>query len=49
VIGATNAVRFQFIWKGVQDNPHIVTYYLYIRFRTFIQTVLRPLLKFTDY
>ncbi|CAG8983615.1 hypothetical protein HYALB_00004637 [Hymenoscyphus albidus] len=49
VVGATDTVRYQFIWKGIQDNPHIVAHYLQIRFRTFVQTVLRPLLKFTDH
>ena len=47
--GATDTVRFQFIWQAIQDNPHIVAHYLQIRFRTFVQTVLRPLLRFTDH
>ena len=49
VVGATDTVRFQFIWKAIQDNPHVVAHYLQIRFRTFVQTVLRPLLQFTDH
>ena len=49
VTGAADAVRYQFVWKGIQDNPHIVAHYLQIRFRTFVRTVLQPLLKFTDH
>lgn len=49
VTGAIDTVRHQFIWKAIQDNPHIVACYLQIRFRMFVRTVLRPLLRFTDH
>ena len=49
VAGAIDTVRFQFIWQAIQDNPHIVAHYLQLRFRTFVQTLLRPLLQFTDH
>jgi hypothetical protein len=48
VKGAGDTVRFQFIWKGIQDNSHIVAHYLQIRFQAFVRTVLQPLLGFTD-
>jgi len=49
VEGMADSVRFPFIWKAVQDNPHIVAHYLQIRFRAFIRTVARPILQFTDH
>jgi ATP-dependent DNA helicase PIF1 len=46
---ANDSTRHKFIWDQVQDQPHLITEYLTIRFQTFVDHILRPLLGFTDY
>jgi Helitron helicase-like domain at N-terminus len=42
-------VRRHITWENVQDCPHIVAYYLDLRFRAFLRLVLKPYLAFTDH
>jgi hypothetical protein len=48
VVGAEERVLRTFIWDGVQNNPHIIAYYIDLRIRAFIRYVLRPYLGVTD-
>jgi hypothetical protein len=45
---ANSRTRRTFIWDRVQTNPYIITYYLVLRLRAFIEHVLRLLLGFMD-
>src|SRR4029077_9452475 len=47
--GATDAARSKFIWKSVQDNPHIVAKYLDLKLKAFCRNVLKPWLGYDDY
>ena len=42
-------VRRHIVWQNVQDCPHIVAYYLDLRFRAFLRLVLEPYLGYMDY
>jgi hypothetical protein len=37
------------MWQNIQDCPHIVAHYLDLRFRAFLQLVLKPHLDHRDY
>jgi ATP-dependent DNA helicase PIF1 len=41
--------RQKIVWSNVQDLPHIVAYYLDIRFRAFLKHVVCPYLGVTDH
>ena len=41
--------RQRIVWSNIQDYPHVVAHYLDIRYRTFLQYVLRPCLGITDH
>lgn len=47
--GATDAARSKFIWKSVQENPHIVAKYLDLKLKAFCKNVLKPWLGYDDY
>jgi hypothetical protein len=47
--GATDTAKSQFIWKSVQDNPHIVAKYLDLKLKAFCKNVLKPWLKYDDH
>jgi hypothetical protein len=49
VSAADDHIQHRFVWEKVQSHPHIVAHYLVIRFQVFIERVLRPFLRFTDY
>lgn len=46
---ADDYTQRRFVWTKVQSDPHIVAHYLVIRFRAFLDRVLRPFLGFADY
>ena len=48
-LAGNDIVRCQIVWENVQDCPHIVAYYLDLRFRAFLQLVVKPYLGFTDH
>lgn len=45
----TDQARQGIVWDNVQNSPHIIAQYLDIRFRAFLQHVIRPYLGFTDH
>jgi len=49
VEAANDTVRHKFVWDQVQNHPHLIAHYLLLRFQAFMDCVLRPHLKFTDF
>jgi hypothetical protein len=41
--------RSNIAWENVQNNPHIIAQWLHIRFKAFLETVVKPYLKMDDY
>jgi ATP-dependent DNA helicase PIF1 len=39
----------EFVWDGVQNQPHIVAHYLLLRFEAFVEHVLKPFLGYDDF
>jgi hypothetical protein len=49
ISGAMEHLRFRWNFNSLQGNPHIVAHWLEIRFRRFIECVLKPYLGWEDY
>jgi len=48
-LAGNDTVRRNIMWQNVQDCPHIVAYYLDLRFQAFLRLVLEPYLGYKDY
>ena len=48
-LAGNDIVRHRIVWENVQDCSHIVAYYLDLRFRAFLQLVLKLYLDYIDY
>jgi ATP-dependent DNA helicase PIF1 len=41
--------RKKIVWENVQNNPHVIAYWLNLRFSLFCEHVLRPFLRYDDF
>ncbi len=48
-LAGNSIIRRRIVWENVQDCPHIVAYYLYLRFRAFLRLVVKPYFGYTDH
>jgi Helitron helicase-like domain at N-terminus len=48
-LAGDDTTRKKIVWENVQNEPHIIAHWLYLRFQTFVDTVIQPYLKTSDY